>query len=256
MAMLECFLFPCLSDNYGVLIHDPDTGETASVDAPDPDAVIAAAEQTGWSLTHILCTHHHADHTQGIAALKKKYECTVIGPRGEADKIADLDVSVGEGDTIAIGNNTAAIYETPGHTLGHIAYWFKDSALLFAGDTLFAMGCGRVFEGSYEQMWSSLSKLAALPPETKVYCGHEYTLSNARFAASLDPGNTALAERLAEIEALREEGKPTIPTTIEKELATNPFLRAKEPSLQASLGMEGADPAAVFAEVRRRKDAA
>ena len=256
MATLECFLFPCLSDNYGVLIHDPESEQTASIDAPDADAVIAALEEKGWSLTHILCTHHHADHTQGIAALKKKYECTVIGPRGESERATDLDVIVGEGDTIAIGGDMATIFETPGHTLDHIAYWFKENGLLFAGDTLFAMGCGRVFEGTYDQMWSSLSKLAELPPETRVYCGHEYTLSNARFAVTVDPSNEALAERLTEVEALREEGKPTIPTTIEKELATNPFLRATEPSLQASLGMEGADPSAVFAEVRRRKDAA
>ncbi len=254
MAELQIHQFPCLSDNYGVLIHDADAGVTASIDAPEAAAVERALESTGWRLTHILTTHHHADHTGGHAELKQKTGCTIVGPRGEADKIPGIDVSVGEGDTYTFGNFVARVFETPGHTSGHIVYYFPDAQVVFVGDTLFALGCGRLLEGTAEQMWSSLKKLMQLPPETAVYCGHEYTQSNARFALAVDPDNAELQARAREIDALRAQDKPTLPTTIGLELATNPFLRAEDESIQRHLGMVGADPVQVFAEIRRRKD--
>jgi len=246
--------FPCLKDNYGVLIHDPETGATASIDAPEAEAVEAALKQTGWGLTDILVTHHHFDHTGGIAALKAAHGARVTGPAGEADKIKTLDKTVADGEIFKFGSVDVHAIETPGHTLGQVSYWIPDASVAFTGDTLFALGCGRVFEGTPEQMWTSLDRLRKLPPETVIYCGHEYTLANATFAVTVDPKNTRLHERLHEIEALRAEGKPTLPTTMEAELATNPFLRADAESVQAAVGMPGGDPAAVFTEVRRRKD--
>ena len=207
--------FPCLSDNFGVLIHDPATGATASVDAPEAVAIMAALKETGWELTDILVTHHHADHVQGIAQLAAAFpRVRVTGPTKEADRIPQIDMRVAEGDTARVGSLAARVIETPGHTAGHVAYWFESEGALFAGDTLFAMGCGRVFETPMAVMWDSLSKLAALPPATQVYCGHEYTLSNARFAATVDPENAALQARLKEVEALRAAGRPTLPTTM------------------------------------------
>ncbi|MDX2259544.1 MAG: hydroxyacylglutathione hydrolase [Hyphomicrobiaceae bacterium] len=253
---LEFEQFACLSDNYGVLVHDPDTGVTASIDAPDAAAVEAALDRRGWRLTHILVTHHHADHTGGILPLKGRHKCEVVGPRAEATKIAGLDRPLTEGDLLRLGAHDVAVLATPGHTAGHIAYWIPAAAVAFVGDTMFAMGCGRLFEGTAEQMWASLSKLAALPPETVVYCGHEYTASNARFALSLEPGNAALVARAAEVAGLRAEGRPTLPTTIASERATNPFLRADEPALRAAVGLPDAPAWQVFAEIRRRKDVA
>ncbi len=253
MTALLCHQFPCLSDNYGVLVHDPHTGATASIDAPDANAVKAALAEMGWSLTDIFVTHHHADHTGGIDALKSD-GVTVTGPAAEAAKIKGLDRSVSEGDTVRLGDHEAEILETPGHTLGHIAYWFKADNLAFAGDTLFALGCGRVFEGTPPMMWDSLKKLRAMPDATVVYCGHEYTLSNARFALTVDPGNAALKSRAAAIEAMRDRGEPTLPTTIGAERATNPFLRPDDPGIRAAVKMPGADDAAVFAEIRALKD--
>lgn len=247
--------FPCLKDNFGALIHDSATGATASIDAPDADAVIAAATAQGWSLSDLLVTHHHIDHTQGIAGLKSRYpRLRVFGPAAEASRIAGMDIALGEGDMATVGGLAAKVIATPGHTAGHIVYWFEGDDVAFCGDTLFALGCGRVLETSLPVMWASLQKLAALPGETQVYCGHEYTLANAKFALTIEPDNGELQARAAKIAALRELGKATLPTTIALERATNPFLRAEEPGIQRRLGMEGADPAAVFAEIRGRKD--
>lgn len=247
--------FLCLEDNYGVLIHDSGTGATAAIDAPDADAVIAAAQSQGWKLTDLLITHHHADHTQGIPGLKARYpDLRIVGPAKEASRIASLDVQVKEGAYAHVGDLEAKVIETPGHTAGHIAYWFEEDEIAFCGDTLFALGCGRVFETPMSVMWDSLVKLAALPGETAVYCGHEYTAANAKFALTIEPDNGLLVDRAEKIATLRASGKPTVPTTIYLELATNPFLRAEQSTVQAAVGMAGADPASVFAEIRGRKD--
>ncbi len=249
------FQFLCLKDNYGALIHDSDTGATAAIDAPDADAVIAAARSQGWGLTDLLVTHHHADHTQGLPGLKAKYpKLRVVGPAHEAARIGSLDVAVEENARVRVGGLEAKVIETPGHTAGHVVYWFEDDEIAFCGDTLFSLGCGRVFETPLPVMWNSLSKLAQLPGETQVYCGHEYTEANARFALTIEPDNAALVERARTVSELRAAGKSTIPTTIALELATNPFLRADQESVKAAVGMVGADDAMVFAEVRSRKD--
>ncbi len=254
MAKLEFFQFPTLSDNYGVLVHDTSSGQTASIDAPDADDVEAALNKKGWQLSHILVTHHHWDHTQGIATLKANHGCHVIGPSDEADKIDTLDETVADGDTFSFAGETVHAISTPGHTLGMINFYFPESQVVFTGDTLFALGCGRIFEGDPAMMWQSMEKLMALPPETTVYCGHEYTQANAKFALSVDPDNAKLVIRAAQIDALRGAGKPTLPTTIGEELETNPFLRASDPHIRKFLGMENASDSDVFAEIRKRKD--
>jgi hydroxyacylglutathione hydrolase len=249
--------FVCMSDNFGVLIHDSASGATASIDAPDSAPILAALEAKGWQLTDILVTHHHDDHIQGIAGLKAKFpNVRITGPAKDAGRIPGLDVKVVEGDFIKVGHLEAKIIETPGHTTGHIVYWFEEEDILFAGDTLFSLGCGRVFETPLNVMFDSLMKLNALPGETQIYCGHEYTLSNARFALTIDPENTLLIERAKQVEALRAAGQFTIPTTMALEQATNPFLRAEDPMVQAALGMKGSEPVAVFAEIRERKNRA
>ncbi len=256
MSALEIHQFPCLSDNYGVLIHDTANNLTASIDAPDAGTVRAALAARNWNLTHILVTHHHADHTGGIAELKAETGCHVIGPRNEAGKIPTLDEQVAEGDHVKFGGFEILVFDTPGHTLGHVSYYIPDAKVAFVGDTMFAMGCGRLFEGDARMMWDSLSKLIALPDDTTIYCGHEYTLSNGRFASSLEPNNRELKERMVRVEAARERGEPTLPTTLALEKATSPFLRARDPELRAFLGLEDAEDWEVFAEVRRRKDKA
>ena len=249
--------FACLSDNYGVLVHDSDTGATATIDAPDGEAVLKALAEAGWTLTDILVTHHHADHTQGIPAVKARFpDAAVTAPAKEAERIGGVDRAVAEGDTVAVGNLSAKVIETPGHTAGPVVDWFEGQAGRFAGGTLFALGCGRVLETPLDTMWASLGKLARLPLETQVYAGHEYTAANARFALTVDPDNAVLRHRAGEVEALRAAGKPTLPTTLEIERATNPFLRADNPAVQAAVGVAGADPAAVFAELRERKNKA
>ena len=257
--MLDIRQFPCLNDNYGYLIRDMETNAVAAIDTPDPEAINAELDAAGWRLTHILNTHHHWDHAGGNLALKEKWGCEIIGPRAEAERIPGIDRPVGEGDAVALGASTARVFDTPGHTAGHIVYYFanalSDAGAAFVGDTIFAMGCGRLFEGTPGQMWASLNKIAALPPETKLYCAHEYTQGNARFALTVEPGNAALQARAETVDALRAAGTPTVPTTLAEELATNPFLRAEAPGLKAALGMETADPVAVFAETRARKDA-
>lgn len=256
MSTLEIHQFPCLSDNYGVLIHDEAHDVTAAIDAPDAEAIKAELAKKRWKLTHIFTTHHHADHTGGNAQLKAEMGCTIIGPKGETSKIPTLDTSVSEGDSFKFGSFDVNVLETPGHTLGHISYVIPEAKVAFVGDTMFAMGCGRLFEGDAKLMWSSLSKILALPDDTVIYCGHEYTLANARFSAGIEPDNAALRNRVAEVEALREKGEPTLPTTLAIEKATSPFVRAGDPALRAALGMPDAQDWEVFAEVRKRKDSA
>jgi hydroxyacylglutathione hydrolase len=250
----ETRLFLCLKDNYGVLVHDPGSGATAAIDAPEAAPVEAALKATGWKLSDILVTHHHADHTDGIPELKARHKCRVVAPRGEAGKIPMVDETVREGDKVSVGGLTAGVIETPGHTLGHITYWFHADKLAFAGDTLFSIGCGRVSEGTPEMMWASLLKLRDLPGDTRVYCGHEYTLANIRFAQTIEPDNAALTARAAEAARQIAARQPTIPTTIEEEKAANPFLRADVPAVAAAVGLAGKPPAQVFAEVRARKN--
>jgi hydroxyacylglutathione hydrolase len=246
--------FPCLSDNFGVLIHDPATGATASIDAPEAAAVEKALQDTGWTLTDILVTHHHADHTQGIPELKAKYKCRVTAPKNEASKIADVDATYGGGDTAKLGSLSARVIDTPGHTAGHISLVFDDDKLAFVGDTLFSIGCGRVIEGTPAQMWDSLLKLRALPDDIRFFCGHEYTQANVKFALTIEPENPALIARAREVEELRNAGKPTLPATLGAEKAANCFLRADVPSVAASVGMTGKPAAEVFAEIRARKN--
>jgi hydroxyacylglutathione hydrolase len=247
--------FLCLTDNFGVLLHDPSTRATVAVDAPEAGPILTALAAKGWALTDILITHHHFDHVQGIAGLKARFpHARVIGPAKEAAKIGYLDLAVEEGSGVMTGALEARVIEVPGHTSGHVAYWFADEDILFAGDTLFAMGCGRAFEERPEVLFHSLMKLAALPPETQFYCGHEYTLANARFALAVDPANPVLKERAIEAARRRAAGEFTLPATIAIELATNPFLRPGDPYIQAELGMAGADPVAIFTELRERKN--
>ena len=251
---LAIFQFPCLSDNYGVLIHDEASGRTASIDAPDAATVTAALAQTGWNLTEILTTHHHPDHTDGNLALKEATGCTIIGPSYEAARIPGIDRELTEGDVYDFAGHPVHVIWTPGHTLGHIAFYLPEDGVAFAGDTMFALGCGRVFEGTLLQMWESLQKLAALPDETIVYCGHEYTESNLRFALTIDPTNAALIARGEEIKKLRAAGKPTVPTTIAAEKATNPYLRAGDPAVRQTMDMPSAPASEVFAAIRTAKD--
>ncbi len=254
MSKLEIHQFPCLKDNFGVLIHDPATGQTAAIDAPEAAAVRKALANKGWKLTHILVTHHHADHTDGVLPLKEETGCTVIGPKAEASRIKGLDRTVAEGDTFKFAGSEVRVIDTPGHTAGHITFHIPSSNVAFAGDTLFAVGCGRVNEGTMEMMWNSLAKLAKLPADTAVYCGHEYTLSNVKFALTIEPENEALKARAVEIDTLLAAGKATLPTTIGVELATNPFLRPQSPAIRKRLGMETSADWQVFGEIRERKN--
>lgn len=254
MAKLEIHQFPCLADNYGFLIHDADADVTACIDTPEVEPIRAALRRTGWKLTHILNTHWHPDHAGGNVALRDETGCQIIGPANEQDKIPSLERTVGQDDVVELGPHRAVVFDVPGHTAGHIAYWFEDDGVAFVGDTLFALGCGRLFEGTPAQMWTSLGKLMKLPAETRVYCAHEYTQANARFALTVDPNNAELVARAKEIDDQRAVGEPTVPTTIGLELRTNPFLRAEAASLQETLGMVGRDPVDVFAETRKRKD--
>ena len=254
MAELDIRIVPVLSDNYVYLIHDPETKACAAIDPAVAEPVLKALDEQGWRLTHILCTHHHMDHIGGNLEVKQATGCTIVGARSDAGRIPGIDVEVGEDETFTFGNQTARIFEVPGHTSGHIAYWFEESDALFCGDTLFSLGCGRLFEGTPEQMWTSLRKLRGLPDTTRVYCGHEYTNSNADFALSIDPDNGALKKRADEVLALCEAGKPSIPSVLAEEKAINPFLRADDPAMQEAVGLAGRDPVSVFAEIRRRKD--
>ena len=251
---LQVHQFPCRSDNYGFLAHDPATQSTACIDTPDDDATNAALEKNGWRLTHILNTHHHGDHTGANLSLKERWGCTIVGAANDAERIPGIMVRVSDGDTYTFGGLDAKVFEVPGHTTGHIAYYFESEGIAFVGDTLFALGCGRLFEGTPEMMWNSLQKLMALPDDTVVYCAHEYTQANAEFALSVEPGNDRLVARSKEIDELRAKGLPTVPTTIGLERETNPFVRPMSENLQATIGLSGADFVSVFAETRKRKD--
>jgi len=244
----------CLNDNYVWLLREPASGAVAAVDPSEAGPVRRRLDELGWRLTHILNTHHHGDHTGGNLELKQMTGCTIVGPRADRERIPGIDVAVGEGETYRFGNESAHVFDVPGHTRGHIAFWFPDSDALFCGDTLFAIGCGRLFEGTPSQMWNSLTKLRGLPPTTRVYCAHEYTQSNARFALAIAPDNAALKTRAARVDALRAKGLPTVPATLAEECRTNPFLRADDADFARRLGLDPRDPVAVFAEIRARKD--
>jgi hydroxyacylglutathione hydrolase len=255
MSALDIHMFPCLSDNYGYLLRDAATGVTAAIDTPDAAAILAALESRGWRLTHILNTHHHADHVGGNLELKRRTGCRIVGPRADAARIPGIDEDVGEGDQFMLGTRRVRVHDTPGHTRGHIIYVLPDDGAAFVGDTLFAMGCGRLLEGTPAQMWSSLQKIARLPTDTRLYCAHEYTQANARFALSVEPQNAALVARARNVDALRAAHRATIPTTVADELATNPFLRPSSRDLQTTIGLLGAADVDVFARTRALKDA-
>src|SRR5258708_28004278 len=250
----EIRLFPCLTDNFGFLVHAPATKATASIDAPEAGPVLKALEREGWTLTDILVTHHHHDHVGGIAELKQKYNCRVVAPHDKSAKIANVDLRVGQGDVVKVGSLLARVLETPGHTLHHISYVFDTDKALFAADTLFSIGCGRVFEGNYPMMWDALLKLRALPDDFKLYCGHEYTAANVKFALTIEPDNAALKARAQEVKRLSAENKPTVPTLLGEEKKANVFLRADEPSVAASVRMKGRNAAEAFGELRERKN--
>jgi hydroxyacylglutathione hydrolase len=250
----ETRLFLCLKDNYGVLVHDTESGATAAIDAPEAAPIEAALTATGWKLSDILVTHHHNDHTGGIVVLKEKYKCRVVAPAAEAETIPAVDQTVREGDKVTVGKLSASVIETPGHTNVHISYWFHADKLAFVGDTLFSIGCGRVIEGTPGMMWRSLVKLRDLPNDTEIYCGHEYTAANVRFARTIEPDNATLAAREAEVTRQMAQREPTIPVTIGDEKLANPFLRADVPEVAAGIGMAGKLAAQVFAEIRARKN--
>lgn len=250
--MLEIHQFACLSDNYGFLLHDTESGETVCIDTPDADEYLRQARDKGWQITQIWNTHWHSDHAGGNAAIKAATGCTVTAPEGDAAKIECVDRTVRQGDTVTIGDRKGTVIEVGGHTLGHIAYHLADASAAFVGDSLFALGCGRMFEGTAPQFWASLERLKALPPATMLYCAHEYTASNARFALHADPDNAELNTYAAEITTCRERGLPTVPTKLARELRTNPFLRADDPAMQARWG--GGDAIATFAALRGAKD--
>ena len=251
--MLEIIRIPVLNDNYVWLIHTRD-GLTAVVDPAVSEPVMAEINARRWTLTHILNTHHHADHTGGNLALKELTNCTIVGPSADQARIPGIDVEVGDGETYQLGSATAEVLDIPGHTHGHIAYHFAQDDTLFCGDTLFALGCGRVFEGTMEQMWSSLSKIATLPPSTKVYCAHEYTQANGRFALSIEPNNRKLISRMEQIDRMRAEGIPTVPSILGEEFDTNPFLRPYSDEIQETLGLKDARLVEVFTKTRLLKD--
>lgn len=247
---------PCLADNYAYLLHDDTSGETAVIDVPEAAPILAALAERGWSADQVWLTHHHPDHVQGLTALQGTFpEARIFGAHADIHRLPRLDVALREGDHLSLGGERGEVLDVSGHTLGHLAFHFPASGIAFTADSLMALGCGRVFEGSFEQMYHSLQKLAALPPRTVICSGHEYTLSNAKFALTIEPENPDLISRVAAVEAARAEGRPTVPSRLSDELATNPFLRADRDSVAQPLGLSGATPAEVFAEIRRRKDA-
>lgn len=250
----EIVTIPCLKDNYAYLLHDPTTGATAVIDVPEAPPIEAALAARGWRLSDILLTHHHWDHVDGVAALRAATGARVWGARADAHRLPALDHAVTEGEVIAIGALRAHVIDVSGHTVGHIALSVPQANAVFTADSLMALGCGRLFEGTAAQMWESLSKLAALPPGTLVCSGHEYTLGNLRFALTIEPDNPALISRGRQIEAARAAGLPTVPSALAEELATNPFLRAADPGIARRLGLEGHGPADVFARIRSLKD--
>ena len=249
--MLQIHQFPCLSDNYGYLIHDPESGETACIDTPDAEVYLREAEAKGWRITQIWNTHWHPDHAGGNEAIKAATGCVVTAP-AEVEKIAAPDRVVADGDTVSLGGFTAQVIDVSGHTNGHVAFHLPEAGIAFVGDAVFALGCGRMFEGEPKQFWDSLDRIRQFPPETVLYCAHEYTQSNAKFALHADPDNAALQDYAAEIERKRANGEWTVPTTLARELATNPFLRADNDDMQARWG--GTAPHETFAALRAAKD--
>lgn len=251
--MLTIHQFPCLSDNYGYLAHDKISGATAAIDTPDADKYLEEAANKGWTISAIWNTHWHPDHAGGNLKIKEATGCEIIGPKGEAEKIPGLDRAIGGGEQVALGDMIATVLDVPGHTLGHIAFHIPDENVAFVGDAVFALGCGRVFEGDMPMMWNSMRAIKSLPPETILHCAHEYTQANARFAETIETDNAALKAYIAEIDDKRSRGERTVPMPLSRELATNPFLRADIPELQAAMGHPG-DAAATFGEIRGRKD--
>jgi len=254
MTRLQIEQVAVLSDNYVYLIYDPETQACACVDPAESAPIKRRLDELGWRLTHIFNTHHHFDHIGGNLQLKQAYECEIVGAKCDANRIDGIDTELVDGEVFQFGTTSCKVFEVPGHTSGHIAFWFEDDDALFCGDTLFALGCGRLFEGTPAQMWNSLSKFRTLPDATKIYCAHEYTQANADFAMTIDPDNAALKSRMVEIKSLRGLGKPTVPSTLAIEKATNPFLRPNETGVQKAVGLVGADVVEVFAEIRHRKD--
>lgn len=251
---LELVTIPCLTDNFAFLIRDAATGTVALVDAPEATPILAALHERGWKLDLILLTHHHDDHIQAVPELRAATGAKVWGAAADSHRLPPLDRALTEGDSTAVGSETGTVIAVPGHTSGHIAFHFPASALAFTADSLMAAGCGRLFEGTPQQMWQSLSRLAALPSKTLICSGHDYLTGNLRFAATLEPGNPALISRIEDTERMRREGRLPMPSRLSEELATNPFLRANLPGMKAAVGMEDAPDAEVFAEIRRRKD--
>lgn len=254
MQALDIVVFSMLSDNYGFLIHDPLSGETAVVDPAEAAPTLAACAAHGWNLTHILNTHHHGDHVGGNLELKAKTGCKILGPAYDRERIPGIDIAVDEESGADFGGRHARVLFVPGHTRGHIAYWFAEDRALFCGDTLFSLGCGRLFEGTPAQMWSSLLKLRSLPDDARVYCAHEYTQSNARFAVTAEPENAALMSEVEKVARVRAAGHFTIPSTLGVEKACNPFLRADKPTLQRRYGGAGMSDADVLGAIRSAKD--
>ncbi|HEU4616824.1 MAG TPA: hydroxyacylglutathione hydrolase [Gammaproteobacteria bacterium] len=255
MSGVEVHMFPCLKDNYGFLLHDRASGVTAAIDTPEVEPIVRELDAKGWTLTYILNTHHHGDHAGGNLRLKALTGCRIVGPKADAARIPGIDIEVGEGDAFDFGGHAIEVFDTPGHTRGHIVYLLRDERIGFVGDTLFAMGCGRLFEGTPDQMWTSLRKILSWPDDTRLYCAHEYTQANARFALTVEPGNRALVERAAEVDGLRARNRPTVPTTLALEKATNPFLRPSSAHLRETVGLPAASDVDVFARTRALKDA-
>ncbi len=252
---LELVTLPALSDNYTFLLHDSDTGETAVIDVPDADPIDAELSARGWTLSAIWLTHHHDDHIQGVEKLLSKHPARVTGALADKHRLPPLDRSVSDGDSFDFAGHEVQVMDVSGHTVGHIALYVPDAKTVFTADSLMALGCGRLFEGTAEQMWDSLSRLAALPADTAVCSGHEYTAANAKFALTIDPDNAALISRAEAVSRARDENRPTVPSLLSEELATNPFLRASDQHVKDGLGLSQSPDAAVFAEIRKRKDA-
>lgn len=254
MQALECYQFPYGADNYGVLVHDSSSGQTACIDAGDAQSVLNALSAKGWALSHLLITHHHADHTAGLQQVKDQTSCRVFGPEPVSGAIAGLDVKLGDGGQLDFAGRQISVLHTPGHTLDMINYHFPEDKLVFTGDTLFSMGCGRLFEGDASMMLASIGKLAQLPDDTLMYCAHEYTATNARFAQDVDPHNTELERRVAEVSRLSKASLPTVPSLLSVEKKTNPFLRVSDKGIRMQLGMPDAESVEVFAELRERRN--
>ena len=250
----DLITIPCLSDNYAFLLRDGESGEVAVIDVPEAGPIKAALAERGWTLSQVWLTHHHWDHVDGLADLLADHPAKVVGAKADEHRLPALDLAVAEGDKVTLGNLEAEIFDVSGHTVGHIAYYVPGAKACFTADSLMALGCGRLFEGTAAQMWASMQKLMALPADTTICSGHEYTASNAKFALTVDPENAALISRSNDIDAAREKGMPTVPSTLSTELATNPFLRPADPGIRAQLGMPTAPDAEVFAEIRKRKD--